>query len=142
LKTVFTNGCFDLLHPGHLFLLQQAACYGDRLIVGINSDSSVTKLKGIGRPIFSEHCRKRMLLAVRWVSEVYIFEEPTPVELIKRIKPDILIKGGDWDKEQIAGAAEVEASGGKVLIVPRLTPYSTTAILERIAVLKQRGEPK
>lgn len=131
-RVVFTNGCFDLLHPGHVDLLERARALGDRLIVGLNSDASVRRLKGVHKPYVNQDDRRRMLLALRCVDEVIIFDEETPLELIKRVRPDVLVKGGDWPVEQIVGAAEVSARGGQVLSLSLLPGYSTTSIVEGI----------
>jgi rfaE bifunctional protein nucleotidyltransferase chain/domain len=132
LKIVFTNGCFDLLHPGHLSYLQKARSLGDVLIVGINSDRSVKELKGDLRPIFDQEERCEMLSALESVSFVTVFDESTPRALINVILPDVLVKGGDWHLEQIVGREEVEASGGRVVSLPFEEGYSSTAIIQRI----------
>jgi rfaE bifunctional protein nucleotidyltransferase chain/domain len=129
---VFTNGCFDILHPGHVDLLQQARSYGDRLVVGLNSDSSIRQLKGSERPFLPETDRQRMLEALRCVDEVIIFDDLTPLRLIEELRPDVLIKGGDWARDKIVGAECVLAHGGQVLSLPLLPGYSTTAIAQRI----------
>lgn len=131
-RIVFTNGCFDLLHPGHLSLLEQARALGDELIVGVNSDASVRQNKGPGRPIVPEHERAEILAALECVDSVLIFDEPTPREVIGRLLPDVLVKGGDWPSDQIVGREEVEAAGGRVVLVPVLAGYSTTTILRTI----------
>ncbi|HEY5314429.1 MAG TPA: D-glycero-beta-D-manno-heptose 1-phosphate adenylyltransferase, partial [Pirellulales bacterium] len=130
--TVFTNGCFDLLHPGHVDLLERARELGDRLVVGVNSDASVRKLKGEHKPYVNETDRRRMLLALKAVDEVIIFDEDTPLELILQIQPDVLVKGGDWPVDRIVGAAEVMARGGRVFSLTLLPGYSTTTIVEDI----------
>ena len=129
---VFTNGCMDVLHPGHIRALEKARSLGDILIVGLNSDASVRALKGEGRPINDQNFRATMLAALRCVDMVVIFDEPTPLELIKRIQPDVLVKGGDHQRDTIVGKAEVEAAGGVVVTVPTLPGYSTTGIVEKI----------
>ncbi len=129
---VFTNGCFDILHPGHVDLLERARTLGDRLIVGINSDESVRRIKGNGRPFVDQESRKKILLALNAVDEVIIFEELTPEKIIHDIKPDILAKGGDWKPNEIIGADFVLANGGKVLSLPLLDGYSSSSIVERI----------
>jgi rfaE bifunctional protein nucleotidyltransferase chain/domain len=111
-KVVFTNGCFDVIHPGHVDLLRRARTLGDKLIVGINSDRSVRAIKGSGRPIFSESDRKAVLLALESVDDVVVFDEQTPEELIQTISPDVLVKGGDWKVDEIIGADFVFAHGG------------------------------
>lgn len=131
-RIVFTNGCFDLLHPGHLSLLEQARALGDALIVGVNSDASVRQNKGAGRPIVPEQERAEILAALECVDSVVIFDEPTPREVIRRLLPDVLVKGGDWPSDQIVGREEVEAAGGRVVLVPVVTGYSTTGILRTI----------
>lgn len=131
-RIVFTNGCFDLLHPGHIGIVQQARVLGDALIVGINSDSSVRQIKGPGRPVLPEMERAEILAALECVDAVLIFDEPTPREVIARLLPDVLVKGGDWPRDQIVGREEVEAAGGRVVLVPVVPGYSTTAILRKI----------
>jgi rfaE bifunctional protein nucleotidyltransferase chain/domain len=131
-RMVFTNGCFDLLHPGHVSLLEQARALGDELIVGINSDASVRQNKGPGRPIVPERERAEILAALECVDAVLIFDEPTPREVISRLLPDVLVKGGDWPSDQIVGREEVQAAGGRVVLVPVVTGYSTTGILRTI----------
>jgi rfaE bifunctional protein nucleotidyltransferase chain/domain len=132
LRVVFTNGCFDLLHPGHIRALELARALGDALIVGLNSDASVRQLKGEGRPIISEAERAEILAALESVDAVVIFDELTPRELISRLLPDVLVKGGDWPGDQIVGREEVEAAGGRVVSVPVVPGYSTSAILKKI----------
>ena len=129
---VFTNGCFDILHPGHIQLLQKARALGNRLIVGINSDSSVRSIKGVGRPIFSAEERTQVLLALNCVDEVRTFDELTPEKLIEEIKPDVLVKGGDWSEEEIIGSDFVRSRGGKVVSIPLVPGFSTSAILDRL----------
>ena len=131
-RIVFTNGCFDLLHPGHIGSLEQARALGDALIVGLNSDASVRELKGVGRPVFPERERAEILAALECVDAVVIFDEPTPREVIARLLPDVLVKGGDWPGDQIVGREEVESAGGHVVSVPVVPGYSTTAILRKI----------
>lgn len=132
-RTVFTNGCFDILHPGHVDLLQRARALGDRLVVGINSDESVRRIKGSGRPFVDQEARRSVLLGLRSVDEVEIFDEPTPAELIERIRPDVLVKGGDWTPEQIIGADFVRSNGGEVKSLPLKEGFSSSAIIDRIA---------
>lgn len=129
---VFTNGCFDLLHPGHLDSLLAAAQQGNRLIVGLNSDASVKKLKGQQRPVLIEQERAIMLANLTYVDAVVIFEEDTPFELIQQALPDVLVKGGDYREEEIVGANLVKANKGKVVIIPLKEGYSTTSIIEKI----------
>jgi D-beta-D-heptose 7-phosphate kinase/D-beta-D-heptose 1-phosphate adenosyltransferase len=127
----FTNGCFDQLHPGHIRVLEKAAGCCDRLIVGLNSDSSTRKLKGEGRPIQSEDIRAAVLASLPMVSAVAIFSEKTPARLIRRIMPERLIKGGDYTPNQVVGADLVRSNGGKVIIVPIRQGYSTTRLSQR-----------
>ena len=134
-KVVFTNGCFDILHEGHIFSLSQAAGEGDFLVVGVNSDASVRKLKGEHRPVNAQVSRATLLASLIMVDAVIIFEEDTPLELINALLPDILVKGGDYTVDQIAGAKEVIANGGKVVINPILEGFSTTALIEKIHTL-------
>jgi len=131
-RVVFTNGCFDLLHPGHVRSLEQARALGDTLIVGLNSDASVRQLKGEGRPVIPERERAEILAALECVDVTVIFDDPTPREVIARLLPDVLVKGGDWPGDQIVGREEVEAAGGRVVSVPVVPGYSTTAILKKI----------
>jgi rfaE bifunctional protein nucleotidyltransferase chain/domain len=131
-RVVFTNGCFDLLHPGHIGSLEQARALGDALIVGLNSDASVHQLKGAGRPVLPERERAEMLVALECVDAVVIFDDLTPREVIARLLPDVLVKGGDWPGDQIVGRQEVEAAGGSVVSIPVVLGYSTTAILRQI----------
>jgi len=132
LRLVFTNGCFDLLHPGHVDYLQRARELGDRLILGLNSDASVQRIKGDKRPIVSEMDRARVLSGLACIDHVIIFNEDTPYELIRAVQPDVLVKGGDWPVERIVGRDIVTERGGKVLSIPVLPGYSTTGIIERI----------
>ena len=129
-KLVFTNGCFDLLHKGHLDLLSNAAGFGDKLFVGLNSDKSVKKLKGDSRPKQNERTRAQKLLELKYVNHVIIFEHLTPQKLIHAISPDVLVKGGDYKKSEIVGAKHVISSGGVVKIVPLTPGFSTTSIIE------------
>ena len=126
---VFTNGCFDILHKGHIKYLNEARELGDYLIVGLNSDRSVTQIKGPERPINNQRFRSEKLLALNSVDDVIIFNEETPENLIDELQPDILVKGGDYNKNQILGAKEVEDNGGKVVIIPFVPGYSTTKII-------------
>ena len=133
-KTVaFTNGCFDILHAGHIAALTEAANHADYLVVGVNSNASVTKLKGKGRPVNDEQSRALILAALCMIDAVVIFAEDTPLELIKIVLPDVLVKGGDYKLEDIVGAKEVIASGGKVLINPIMTGFSTTTIINKLS---------
>ena len=130
---VFTNGCFDILHAGHIQSLTQAANEGDFLIVGLNSDASVNQLKGENRPVNNEQARAQVLASLSMVDVVVIFNEDTPLELIKKIMPDVLVKGGDYKLEDIAGAKEVIANGGRVVINPILPGFSTTSIINKFS---------
>ncbi len=130
-KLVFTNGCFDLLHKGHLDLLSNAAGFGDKLFVGLNSDKSVKKLKGDSRPKQNERTRAQKLLELKYVNHVIIFEDLTPQKLVHAISPDVLVKGGDYKKSEIVGARHVISSGGVVKIVPLTPGFSTTSIIEK-----------
>jgi D-sedoheptulose 7-phosphate isomerase len=138
---VFTNGCFDLLHPGHVDLLRRARELGDRLVVGINSDRSVRAIKGPHRPLQSEQQRAAVLAAIRYVDEVIIFDESTPARLIEEIKPDILVKGGDWPVEQIVGADSVLRRGGNAVSLPLLPGFSTTSMIERLRQADRADAP-
>ena len=131
-RLVFTNGCFDLLHPGHVETLEAARALGDVLVVGMNSDASVRELKGEGRPIVRDQERAELLAALECVDAVVIFDDLTPRETIAALLPDVLVKGGDWAGDQIIGREEVEAAGGCVVSVPVVPTYSTTAILRSI----------
>lgn len=132
-KTVaFTNGCFDIIHPGHIFSIAQAAKEADYLIVGINSDASVKRLKGPERPINNTDSRAKIIANLVLVDAVVVFEEDTPYELITTLLPDVLVKGGDYTIDTIVGAKEVMASGGKVIINPIVEGFSTTNIIEKI----------
>ncbi len=132
-KVVFTNGCFDLLHPGHVRYLQQARALGDALIVALNSDRSVRELKGDKRPILTEAERSEVMAALACVDFVTVFDEPTPREIIAALLPDILVKGGDWGLDAIIGREEVEAAGGQVMSLAFVEGCSTTDVIERIA---------
>jgi D-beta-D-heptose 7-phosphate kinase/D-beta-D-heptose 1-phosphate adenosyltransferase len=136
-RVVFTNGCFDLLHLGHIRLLQQAKSLGDVLIVGINSDRSTREIKGPSRPILDERERAEVLAALEAVDYVTMFDEPTPRELINELLPDVLVKGGDWSLDEIVGRAEVEAAGGQVVSLPFVQGHTTSRIIERILKLHQ-----
>ena len=127
-KTIFTNGCFDVLHRGHVELLKFCKSYG-RVIVGLNSDKSVRKLKGPSRPVFSENDRKFMLESCKYVDKVHVFEEDTPMNLISKIKPDIIVKGGDYEKDDVVGKDVCES----VIIFNYLDGYSTTEIIQNIS---------
>ena len=129
---VFTNGCFDLLHPGHIEYLAQASALGDVLIVGLNADASVRRLKGAGRPLMAEADRAAMLAGLRSVDVVTLFDEDTPLELIGALLPDVLVKGGDYDLDGIVGREVVEEAGGDVRVLPFVEGYSTTGALTRM----------
>jgi len=129
---VFTNGCFDILHVGHARYLQEARALGGCLVVGLNTDASIQRLKGSERPIVPQDERRELLLALEAVDEVVLFNEDTPIKLIEAIKPDFLVKGGDWAKDQIVGSEFVEAHGGTVLSLPFHGGKSTTNIVEKI----------
>ncbi len=131
-KVVFTNGCFDLIHPGHVELLRQARALGTKLIVGINSDASVRKIKGNRKPFQPQEDRAAILSGLRSVDEVRIFDELTPERIIKEIKPDVLVKGGDWEVKEIIGADYVRENGGQVFSIPLKSGYSSSGIVEKI----------
>ena len=131
-RVVFTNGVFDLIHPGHVDVLNVARARGDALVVGVNSDDSVRRLKGEGRPVRSEADRAYVLAALEAVDAVVLFAEDTPLELIRALHPDVLVKGGDYTPEAVVGRRDVEAWGGEVVIVPLTAGHSTTSIIERL----------
>lgn len=131
-KIVFTNGCFDILHKGHVAYLTEAEALGDVLILGLNSNSSVKKLKGESRPVNDENARAFVLAGLAAIDAVIIFEEDTPYDLIKFIQPHVLVKGGDYKPEQIAGHDLVEASGGKVVIIPFVEGFSTSGVIRKM----------
>ena len=135
-KIIFTNGCFDLLHLGHVRYLKEAKRLGDILIVGLNSDNSVRSLKGKDRPLVREKDRAEILSALEAVDYIVIFNESTPKNLIDNIIPDVLVKGGDWEKEEVVGRDTVEAQGGEVIIIPEVKGYSTTTLIEGIKGIK------
>jgi D-beta-D-heptose 7-phosphate kinase/D-beta-D-heptose 1-phosphate adenosyltransferase len=137
-KFVFTNGCFDLLHVGHIRYLKKAKSLGDILVVGLNSDRSVQLIKGPNRPIISQDERVEVLSALEMVDYIIMFDNPSPLELIKRVRPDILVKGEDWKEENIIGGKEVKEYGGKVVRVKFTKPNSTSEIIERI--IRRNGE--
>lgn len=135
-KTVaFTNGVFDIMHRGHIYSLSQAAGEADFLVVGLNSDASTKRLKGDTRPVNDEQARSIVMASLLMVDAVVIFEEDTPLELIKAVMPDVLVKGGDYTEEQIVGAKEVKANGGRVVINPIVEGYSTTGLIGKISRL-------
>ena len=131
-RIVFTNGVFDILHPGHVRYLQAARAHGDLLIVGLNSDASVRRNKGPSRPVNPENERAEILAALACVDAVSIFDDETPADIIRRVQPDILVKGSDWPADQIVGRDTVEARGGKVILEPAEQGYSTTSIVDRV----------
>ena len=137
LKTVFTNGCFDLLHAGHVRYLNAARALGDRLVVGLNSDASVARLKGAGRPVTPACERAEILSALEAVDAVVLFGEDTPLRLIQALSPDVLVKGGDWALDAIVGREHVLASGGEVVTVPTVAGRSTSEILRRASGAKR-----
>ena len=134
-RVVFTNGVFDILHPGHLRYLQQARALGDVLVVGLNSDASVRRTKGPDRPINSQDERAEMLGALDCVDAVVIFDEDTPADIIRAVQPDVLVKGADWAEDAIVGRDTVEGRGGRVVRVPIEAGFSTTAIVEKVRSL-------
>ena len=131
-RIVFTNGCFDLLHPGHVRCLAEARALGDVLVVAVNSDRSIRGNKGPERPLMPQQDRAEVLAALSSVDYVTIFDDPTPRELISRVLPNVLVKGADWPLDQVAGREEVEAAGGRVISIPLVPGYSTTKLLEKI----------
>ena len=134
-RIVFTNGCFDLIHPGHIKLLKEAHKFGDILILGLNSDSSIKKIKGASRPILNQKARIEIFSSIEFIDYIVIFNEATPFRLIKKIRPDVLVKGADWQKANIIGRKFVENYAGKVKTVKLKKGYSTSAIIERIKKL-------
>jgi len=134
-KVAFTNGCFDILHRGHIFSLGQAAAEADYLVVGLNSDASTKRLKGPQRPINDEQSRALLIASLAMVDLVILFEEDTPLELITSLLPDVIVKGGDYTVEQIAGAKEVIENGGRVVINPIVEGFSTTGLVNKITKL-------
>ena len=131
-RVVFTNGCFDLLHPGHIRVLEEARSLGDLLVVALNTDASVRKSKGPGRPVLPETERAELMAALAAVDYVVLFDEPTPQELIARVLPTVLVKGSDWEPNEIVGREQVETAGGRVVSISLEPGYSTTAILDRM----------
>ncbi|HPE34728.1 MAG TPA: D-glycero-beta-D-manno-heptose 1-phosphate adenylyltransferase [Bacteroidales bacterium] len=131
-KIVFTNGCFDLLHQGHIDYLTNAAEKGDVLIVGLNTDASITRLKGKGRPVLDERSRALILASLRFIDAVVLFDQDTPYDLIKLIQPDVLVKGSDYSPETIVGYDVVKEYGGEVITVDYLDGYSTSEIIDKI----------
>lgn len=131
-RIVFTNGCFDLLHLGHVTYLQQARALGDVLVVGLNTDASVRRLKGPNRPLNPEAARAEVLAALWCVDAVVLFDDDTPLRLIETLRPDVLVKGADYTREQVVGADFVEAAGGQVVLLPLVAGYSTTALVQEL----------
>lgn len=131
-KIVFSNGCFDILHAGHVDYLEKARHFGDKLVIGLNSDASVKRIKGKGRPVVSENARAKVLAALQFVDLVTLFEEDTPLRLIEKILPDILVKGNDYRISEIIGAGTVEKNGGKVETIPLLEGFSTSDVINEI----------
>ena len=131
-RIVFTNGCFDLLHTGHITYLAKAAELGDKLIIGLNSDQSVQKLKGAGRPVNNEQTRSLVLAAMLFIDAIVVFDEDTPYSVIISLLPDVLVKGGDYTIDTIVGASEVQANGGEVKTISFVEGYSSTSIINRI----------
>ena len=134
-KVVFTNGCFDILHPGHARYLYSAEELGDFLIVAVNSDASVKAIKGLSRPILGQDARAEMVAALGCVDGVIIFQEPDPKKVIQHLLPDILVKGGDWEENQIIGADVVKQAGGKVIRIPFSEGFSTTELIKKVIEL-------
>lgn len=132
-RVVFTNGVFDLIHPGHIDLLNAARTEGDALIVAINTDDSVRRLKGPTRPIRAERDRAYVLAALEAVDLVVSFDEDTPLEVVKALRPDVIVKGGDYSRDSIVGASEIEGWGGRVVVVPLTAGHSTTSLIERMS---------
>jgi len=141
-RIVFTNGCFDLLHPGHIDYLDRAAALGDKLIIGLNDDDSIRRLKGDSRPINPLQDRAMMLAALRSVALVVAFSEDTPLNLIAALMPDILVKGGDYRPDDIVGAAEVRQHGGKVIVMPFLEGHSSSGLIQRIILQCEHNEQR
>lgn len=138
MRTVFTNGCFDIIHPGHIDLLRRARLLGDRLIVAINSDESIRRTKGGGRPFIDQESRRQILLSLRSVDDVVVFDEQTPARIINEIMPDVLVKGGDWAENEIVGADIVKANGGEVHSLPLLEGFSSSKI---VAAIRSANDP-
>jgi len=131
-KVVFTNGCFDIVHLGHIDYLEKARALGNRLVLGLNTDASVSRLKGPLRPVVNETARARLIAALSFVDTVILFDEPTPLQLIEALGPDILVKGDDYSVENIVGADFVTANGGEVKTIPLVKGYSTSSLIEKI----------
>jgi len=131
-KIIFTNGCFDIVHPGHIYYLTEAKKYGDILIIGLNTDESVSRLKGANRPINNQHDRATVIDALKPVDYVCFFDEDTPIDLITYLNPDVLIKGADYKEEEVVGAEFVKSHGGKVVLIPFVEGKSTTKIIQKM----------
>ena len=131
-RIVFTNGCFDILHVGHVTYLEEAKKQGDILVVAVNSDDSLKRLKGKGRPVVNQNDRMKMLAALESVDYVIIFKEDNPASIVEDLKPDVIVKGSDWKEDEIIGAESVKKGGGKVITIPISQGYSTTALLKKI----------
>jgi D-beta-D-heptose 7-phosphate kinase/D-beta-D-heptose 1-phosphate adenosyltransferase len=140
-RVVFTNGVFDLLHPGHVDVLVGARRQGDVLVVGLNSDASVRRLKGPERPVRQEAARAYVLAALEAVDAVVVFEEDTPLELVRHLQPDVIVKGGDYHEDTVVGAREVRARGGDVVIIPLTPGQSTTSIIEKLRAQRTAADP-
>ncbi len=136
-KVVFTNGCFDLIHAGHIDYLEKAGNFGDKLVVGLNTDRSVLELKGPGRPLNDQNARARILAALEFVDLITLFDEDTPHRLISQVVPDILVKGNDYADEDIVGAGIVKENGGEVLTVPLVAGYSTSELIRKITFVNK-----
>ncbi len=134
-KIVFTNGCFDIVHLGHIDYLEKARNLGDKLVLGLNTDASVKRLKGETRPVVNQYARSRMMAAFEFVDAVVLFDEPTPLELIEIVKPDILVKGDDYSLETIVGADFVLSKGGEVKTIALVKGYSTSLLIEKIRLI-------
>ncbi|MGX7687441.1 D-glycero-beta-D-manno-heptose 1-phosphate adenylyltransferase [Flectobacillus roseus] len=134
-KIVFTNGCFDIVHLGHIDYLEKARKLGDKLVLGLNTDASVNRLKGPTRPVVNEYARSRMMAAFEFVDTVILFDEPTPLQVIEQVKPDILVKGDDYTVETIVGSDFVLAKGGEVKTISLVEGYSTTSLIQKIKQL-------
>ncbi|MDX1568269.1 MAG: D-glycero-beta-D-manno-heptose 1-phosphate adenylyltransferase [Longimicrobiales bacterium] len=139
-SVVFTNGCFDILHRGHVVYLDRARRLGDALVVGVNTDASVRRLKGPGRPLVDQDDRARVLAALECVDAVVLFDEDTPRELIAALLPDVLVKGGDYALDEIVGRDEVVRAGGRVEVIPFVEGYSTTELMERALRSREEGD--
>lgn len=131
-KVVFSNGCFDIVHLGHIDYLEKARALGNRLVIGVNTDASVSRLKGPLRPVVNEYARARLLAALEFVDTVILFDEPTPKNLIEALKPDILVKGNDYREDEVVGADFVKRNGGEVKLINLVDGYSTTSLIEKI----------